>query len=136
MMKVGEHDAKVNIGWPTDPGRGFPDGEPQTEAPLLSVCQRGASSGFCGIGAPARAQPVQLASLEVVTQSSSFIGRPQYVSLIPGFATCTLPSPLAWRTFISSLCNLRASVLTLILLFAVCEPSLTFFHWPYGGMND
>ena len=34
------------------------------------------------VGAPARAQPVQLASLEVVTQSSSSIGLPQYVSLI------------------------------------------------------
>src|SRR5215204_4859831 len=41
------------------------------------------------------AQPVQLASLEVVTQSSSSIGLPQYVSLIWGLATCTLPSPLA-----------------------------------------
>jgi hypothetical protein len=44
---------------------------------------------------------VQLASLEVVTQSSSFIGLPQYVSFIPGLATCTLPSPLAWRIFTS-----------------------------------
>jgi hypothetical protein len=34
------------------------------------------------MGAPARTQPVQLASLEVVTQSSSFTGLPQYVSLI------------------------------------------------------
>jgi len=53
-----------------------------------------------GMGAPARAQPVQLASLEVVTQSSSSTGLPQYVSLIWGLATCTLPSPLAWRMFI------------------------------------
>src|SRR5829696_8427474 len=51
------------------------------------------------VGAPARAQPVQLASLEVVTQSSSFIGLPQYVSFMPGLATCTLQSPLAWRIF-------------------------------------
>jgi hypothetical protein len=51
------------------------------------------------VGAPARAQPVQLASLEVVTQSSSFIGLPQYVTFMPGLATCTLPSPLAWRIF-------------------------------------
>ena len=48
-----------------------------------------------GLGAPARAQPVQLASMEVVTHSSSFTGLPQYVSFIPGLATCTLPSPLA-----------------------------------------
>ena len=38
---------------------------------------------------------MQLASLEVVTQSSSFIGLPQYVSFMPGLATWTLPSPLA-----------------------------------------
>jgi hypothetical protein len=44
---------------------------------------------------------VQLASLEVVTQSSSFIGLPQYVSLIWGLAKCTLPSPLTWRIFTS-----------------------------------
>jgi hypothetical protein len=53
-------------------------------------------------GAPARAQPVQLASLEVVTQSSSFIGLAQYVCFMPGLATCTLPSPFAWRMFISA----------------------------------
>src|SRR5215210_5599464 len=63
-------------------------------------------------GAPARAQPVQLASLVVVTQSSSLIGLPQYVSLNCGLATCTLPIPFAWRMFIS-------------LLFAACSPSLT-----------
>ena len=33
------------------------------------------------LGAPALAQPVQLASLEVVTHSSSFTGLPQYVFL-------------------------------------------------------
>src|SRR5829696_2108603 len=63
-------------------------------------------------GAPARAQPVQLASLVVVTQSSSLIGLPQYVSLSCGLATCTLPIPFAWRMFIS-------------LLLAACSPSLT-----------
>ena len=42
---------------------------------------------------------MQLASLEVVTQSSSFTGLPQYVSFMPGLATCTLPSPLVWRMF-------------------------------------
>src|SRR5919107_2310040 len=63
-------------------------------------------------GAPARAQPVQLASLVVVTQSSSFMGLPQYVSLNCGLATCTLPIPFAWRMFIS-------------LLFSACSPSLT-----------
>src|ERR671920_372265 len=63
-------------------------------------------------GAPARAQPVQLASLVVVTQSSSLIGLPQYVSLNCGLATCTLPIPFAWRMFIS-------------LLLAACSPSLT-----------
>jgi hypothetical protein len=52
-------------------------------------------------GAPARAQPVQLASLEVVSQSSSFTGLPQYVSFIWGLATCTLPIPLAWQIFTS-----------------------------------
>lgn len=54
-------------------------------------------------GAPARAQAVQLASLEVVTHSSSSTGRPQYVSLICGLATCTRPIPLACRIFISCL---------------------------------
>jgi hypothetical protein len=54
-------------------------------------------------GAPALAQPVQLASLEVVTHSSSSMGLPQYVSLSCGFATCTLPIPFAWRMFISLL---------------------------------
>jgi hypothetical protein len=54
-------------------------------------------------GAPALAQPVQLASLVVVTQSSSLIGLPQYVSLNCGLATCTLPIPFAWRMFISLL---------------------------------
>ena len=44
--------------------------------------QRRAWPEFSGMGAPARTQPVQLASLEVVTQSSSFTGLPQYVSLI------------------------------------------------------
>ena len=39
--------------------------------------QRCAFSVPAGSGAPARAQPVQLASLEVVTQSSSFTGLPQ-----------------------------------------------------------
>jgi hypothetical protein len=47
------------------------------------------------MGAPALAHPVQLASLEVVTQSSSFIVLPQYVCRIPGMATCTLPIPFA-----------------------------------------
>ena len=60
--------------------------------------------------APARAQPVQLASLEVVTQSSSFIGLPQYVSLIWGLARCTLPSPLTWRIFTSMAPSYRFSV--------------------------
>jgi hypothetical protein len=46
--------------------------------------QRRATSG---LGAPARAQPVQLASLEVVIQSSSSTGLPQYVSFIWGLAT-------------------------------------------------
>ena len=59
----------------------------------------GPPPGLSGLSAPARAQPVQLASLEVVTQSSSFTGLPQYVSLIWGLATCTLPIPLAWRIF-------------------------------------
>jgi hypothetical protein len=63
-------------------------------------------------GAPARAQPVQLASLVVVTQSSSLMGLPQYVSLSCGLATCTLPIPFAWRMFIS-------------LLFTAYSPSLT-----------
>jgi hypothetical protein len=57
--------------------------------------QRAEPAGLSGIGAPARAQPVQLASLEVVTQSSSFIDLPQYVCRIPGMATCTLPIPFA-----------------------------------------
>ena len=47
------------------------------------------------VGAPARTQAVQLASLGVVSQSSSSTGLPQYVSLIWGLATCTLPIPLA-----------------------------------------
>ncbi len=64
------------------------------------TCQRLVVWVSCGMGAPARAQPVQLASLEVVTQASSSIGRPQYVSFIPGLATCTLPIPLACRMFI------------------------------------
>jgi hypothetical protein len=51
-------------------------------------------------GAPARAQPVQLASLVVVTQSSSSTVLPQYVSFAWGLATCTLPIPFACRTFI------------------------------------
>jgi hypothetical protein len=55
---------------------------------------------------------VQLASLVVVTQSSSLIGLPQYVSLNCGLATCTLPIPFAWRMFIS-------------LLFTAYSPSLT-----------
>ncbi len=99
--------------------------------------QRGAPSvsGFCGIGAPARAQPVQSASLEVVIQSSSSIGRPQYVSLIWGLATCTLPSPLAWRTFISSLCDLRASVVSLVLLFRClyAKSNLSWNNKPAAG---
>jgi hypothetical protein len=37
----------------------------------------GTSPGLSGLGAPARAQPVQSASLEVVTQSSSLTGLPQ-----------------------------------------------------------
>ena len=57
--------------------------------------QRSAPGGLWGTGAPALAQPVQLASLVVVTQSSSFIGLPQYVCRIPGMATCTLPIPFA-----------------------------------------
>jgi hypothetical protein len=47
------------------------------------------------MGAPALAHPVQLASLVVVTQSSSSIALPQYVCRIPGMATCTLPIPFA-----------------------------------------
>ena len=42
---------------------------------------------------------MQLASLEVVSQSSSLTGLPQYVSFIWGLATCTLPIPFAWRIF-------------------------------------
>lgn len=67
------------------------------------------------VGAPARAQPVQLASLEVVIQASSSMGLPQYVSFIWGLATCTLPSPLAWRIFISA--DIRSSSLSSMLLF-------------------
>ena len=40
-----------------------------------------AFSILSSLGAPALAQPVQLASLEVVTQSSSFTALPQYVFL-------------------------------------------------------
>jgi hypothetical protein len=57
--------------------------------------QRAAPAGLSGMGAPALAHPVQLASLEVVTQSSSLIALPQYVCRIPGMATCTLPIPFA-----------------------------------------
>jgi hypothetical protein len=57
--------------------------------------QRAVPAGFSGMGAPALAHPVQLASLEVVTQSSSLIALPQYVCRIPGMATCTLPIPFA-----------------------------------------
>jgi hypothetical protein len=47
------------------------------------VRQRGAGSVLPALlGAPARAQPVQLASLEVVIHSSSSTGLPQYVSFI------------------------------------------------------
>ena len=77
-------------------------------------------------GAPARAQPVQLASLVVVTQSSSLMGLPQYVFLNCGLATCTLPIPFAWRMFIS-------------LLFAACPPSLprrSTNVWPRTLRND
>jgi hypothetical protein len=66
-------------------------------------------------GAPARAQPVQFASLEVVIHSSSLIGLPQYVSFIWGLATCTLPMPLAWRIFISA--DTCSSPRSSILLF-------------------
>ena len=76
--------------------------EDQREALVVRSCT----------GAPALAQPVQLASLVVVTQSSSSMGLPQYVSLNCGLATCTLPIPFAWRMFIS-------------LLFTACSPSLT-----------
>src|SRR5919112_1273057 len=76
--------------------------EDQREALVVRSCT----------GAPALAQPVQLASLVVVTQSSSSMGLPQYVSLNCGLATCTLPIPFAWRMFIS-------------LLFAAYPPSLT-----------
>ena len=51
------------------------------------------------LGAPARVQALQLASLEVMTHSSSLTGLPQYVTFIWGLATCTLPTPLAWRIF-------------------------------------
>ena len=37
----------------------------------------GSLPDISGLGAPARAQPMQLASLEVVSQSSSFSGLPQ-----------------------------------------------------------
>ena len=57
----------------------------QRDAPVVRSCP----------GAPALAHPVQLASLVVVTQSSSLMGLPQYVSLSCGLATCTLPSPFA-----------------------------------------
>jgi hypothetical protein len=43
----------------------------------LPADQRDALGGRSSPGAPARAQPVQLASLVVVTQSSSFMGLPQ-----------------------------------------------------------
>src|ERR671920_278085 len=78
----------------------------------LPADQRDAPVVRSSPGAPARAQPVQLAPLVVVTQSSSLIGLPQYVSLSCGLATCTLPIPFAWRMFIS-------------LLLAACPPSLT-----------
>jgi hypothetical protein len=61
----------------------------------FSMSRRRQRRAFSGTGAPALAQPVQLASLVVVTQSSSSTGLPQYVSLIWGLATCTLPIPLA-----------------------------------------
>ena len=57
---------------------------------------------------------MQLAILEVVTQSSSSTGLPQYVSLIWGLATCTLPSPLAWRMFI---CGKRSGSCLYFTLF-------------------
>jgi hypothetical protein len=69
---------------------------------------------------------VQLASLVVVTQSSSLMGLPQYVSLNCGLATCTLPIPFAWRMFIS-------------LLFIACSSSLTCQStnvWPRALRND
>ena len=61
----------------------------------LPVDQRDALVVRSCTGAPALAQPVQLASLVVVTQSSSSMGLPQYVSLNCGLATCTLPIPFA-----------------------------------------
>jgi hypothetical protein len=68
---------------------------------------------------------VQLASLVVVTHSSSLMGLPQYVSLNCGLATCTLPIPFAWRMFIS-------------LLFTACSSSLTCQStdvWPRALRN-
>src|SRR5215212_11951678 len=79
------------------PARGHPSNNRYETA--RAPDQRVRPADRSGTGAPARAQPVQLASLVVVTQSSSFIDLPQYVSFIPGLATCTLPSPLAWRIF-------------------------------------
>ncbi len=75
--------------------------EPCREANKRCRSQTSCQRRICSVpGAPARAQPVQLASLEVVTQSSSSTGLPQYVSLAWGLATCTLPIPFACRTFI------------------------------------
>src|SRR5215212_10073560 len=79
------------------PARGHPSNNRYETA--RAPDQRAEPADRSGTGAPARAQPVQLASLVVVTQASSFIDLPQYVSFIPGLATCTLPSPLAWRIF-------------------------------------
>ncbi len=62
---------------------------------LVGAAQRLEPCAPSGIGAPERAHPVQLASFEVVTQASSSMGLPQYVSLIPGLATWTLPNPFA-----------------------------------------
>jgi hypothetical protein len=62
---------------------------------ISRASQRREVCASSGRGAPARAQPVQLASLEVVIQSSSSMGLPQYVCFMPGMATWTLPSPLA-----------------------------------------
>ncbi len=70
--------------------------------PIMLKSTTAAILGQEGRGAPARAQAVQFASFEVATQASSSTVLPQYVCFIWGLATCTLPSPLAWRTFISA----------------------------------
>ena len=61
------------------------------------------SAAIASLGAPCRAQAVQVASRFVVIHSSGSIARPQKVSLICGLATCTTPAPFACFRFISLL---------------------------------